>query len=473
MNSAQCDIFAPRQAPVARDVLRCLLAIILLASLANPLAGQALDDSAVDPYQTVPQNGGGLGGFGLNFPGVVTLNQANPGVGQPPASPNLSLTGLFNRQPIFGGGSSVQNWQPILPQIRDGINNRLYVFGEFLFWDITGMETPALVTTSSAGTAQNVAGVLGETTTSGLFGPTEINDGSVEGFRLGGGFWITPARNVAVEAEYFWLSDQDDSFATNSNSNPILALPYFNVVDGQNDAYLVAHPDVSPGSVGITTESDFRSLLINGRVSLCDHGTCCQQCGARDRTDLIVGYRHLKLQDDMAIATNSQPTAGDRSTRDSFRTTNRFNGLQLGVVRRSLLRRRTWLESMMRVAVGNNTQELSIDGATTTNAGTALGGVYALRSNIGNFERDEFMLIPELGLKFGVRVRDHLHFTIGYSVLYFPNVVRAGEQIDTDLNPNLIPPETLPLVGVSRPRVLWRQSDYFAQGLTLGGELQY
>lgn len=127
----------------------------------------------------------------------------------------------------------------------------------------------------------------------------------------------------------------------------------------------------------------------------------------------------------------------------------------------------------MRVAVGNNQQELSIDSATTTNAGTALGGLYALRSNIGSVERDEFVLVPELGLKLGVRVRNHLHFTIGYSVLYFPNVIRAAEQIDTDLNPNLIPPEITPLVGVARPRVLWQQSDYFAQGLTLGGELQY
>ncbi|MEL6105406.1 MAG: BBP7 family outer membrane beta-barrel protein, partial [Planctomycetota bacterium] len=188
---------------------------------------QSLDSTSVDPYQTVTPSNSGLGNFGgFRVPGVVTLNQSSASVGQPPGSSNLSLTGLFDRQPIFAGGNVFQNWQPVLPQIRDGIDNRLYVFGEFLFWDVTGMETPALVTTSSAGTTQDVAGVLGEPTTSGLFGPTEINDGSVEGFRLGGGFWITPARNVAVEAEYFWLSDQNDGFATNSNSNAILALPY-------------------------------------------------------------------------------------------------------------------------------------------------------------------------------------------------------------------------------------------------------
>ncbi|MEO1528590.1 MAG: BBP7 family outer membrane beta-barrel protein [Planctomycetota bacterium] len=472
LNSARRDIFTHRQVPALKAATRLAMFLALLAFLADVTTAQALQSSSTgDPYQTVAPPSG-FGGFPIQIPGVVTLNQANAGVGQPPSVPDLSLTGLFDGQPILGG-NRFRNWQPILPQIREGIDNRLYVFGEFLLWDVTGMESPALVTTSAAGTAQNVAGVLGETETSRLFGPTQLNDGGTDGFRFGGGFWITPARNVGIEAEYFWLSDQNDGFSANSNSNPILALPYFNIVSGQQDAYLVAHPDVGPGSVSVRTESDLRSFLINGRISLCDHGTCCQQCGARDRTDLIIGYRHIRLRDEIGLTASSEPSSGTRTARDSFRTTNRFNGLQLGVVRRSLLRRRSWLETSMRVAIGNNEQELSIDGSTTTLAGTALGGVYALRSNIGDFSQDDFVLIPELGIKFGVRLRDHLHVTVGYSVLYLPNVIRASEQIDTDINPNLIPPEAMPLVGASRPRVLFRQSDYFAQGLTLGGELQY
>ena len=469
LNAAQPDSLIPRQVRALGGLVYCLPLAVLLAFATTSARGQTLDAAAGDPYQTV--SGGPSSPLTLNLPGLVAINQGVPG---PPISPSgVSSTGFFNRQPLFGRTDVLHNWQPILPQIRDGIGNRLYAFGEFLFWDVTGMETPALVTTSSAGTLQDVAGVLGENSTRTLFGPTEINEGAVEGVRLGGGFWITPQRNVAVEAEYFWLSDQNDSFTTNSGANPILAFPYFNVVSGEEDAYLVAHPNTSGGSVTIGSESDLRSFLINGRLSLCDHGACCGQCGARDRTDLIVGYRHVRLRDQLEIAGNADFTAGTRASRDRFRTTNRFNGLQLGVVRRSLLRRRTWLESSMRVAIGNNEQELSIDGNTSTPGGTALGGVYALRSNIGNFRRDEFVLIPELGLKLGVRLRDHLHFTVGYSVLYFPNVVRAGEQIDTDINPNLIPPEAMPLVGVSRPRVLWRQSDYFAHGLSLGGELQF
>lgn len=466
MNSATCDIFKPRQVPGVAEATRLLLVATMLAFLPVVVSAQPLGGASSDPYQTVQPAS------------PYAATPFSPGVGQAPVAPNTMQAGFFDRpvfagNGVFVGGSGIPTWQPILPQIRDGIDNRLYLFGEFLFWDVTGMQTPALVTTSPTGTAQNVAGVLGETTTSALFGPTELNEGGVEGFRFGGGFWITPRRNVAVESEYFWLSEQNDGFAANSGSNSILAFPYFNVVDGQEDAYLIAHPDVSPGSVSLSSESDLRSFLINGRVSLCDHGTCCQQCGARDRTDLIVGYRHIRLRDRLDLAGNSELTAGTRATRDSFRTTNRFNGLQLGVVRRSLLRRRTWLESTMRVALGNNEQELSIDGRTSTPAGTASGGVYALPSNIGNYQRDEFVLVPELGLKLGVRLREHLHFTVGYSVLYIPNVVRAAEQIDTDINPNLIPPGTTPLVGVARPRVLWRQSDYFAQGLTLGAELQY
>ena len=35
----------------------------------------------------------------------------------------------------------------------------------------------------------------------------------------------------------------------------------------------------------------------------------------------------------------------------------------------------------------------------------------------------------------------------GYSLIYFGNVVRAGDQIDLDVNPNLLPPEANPFTG--------------------------
>ena len=82
-------------------------------------------------------------------------------------------------------------------------------------------------------------------------------------------------------------------------------------------------------------------------------------------------------------------------------------------------------------------------------------------------------MIPEVGVRLGLRVTDRLSASVGYSVIYFPNVVRAGDQVDTDLNPGLVPPEAVPLTGALRPRFRFVESDYWAHGLTLGGELAF
>ena len=209
-------------------------------------------------------------------------------------------------------------------------------------------------------------------------------------------------------------------------------------------------------------------------------GACFTACEPQDRTDWILGFRRLKLDDGLSFNQNLEsltPAApGTIVMNESFATQNDFSGLQLGVVNVTHLRR-TWVESMLRIALGNSTQRVAISGSSViTESGitdTFTGGLLAQRSNIGTYERDQFMMIPELGFKLGVRLTDHAFVTIGYSVLYFPNVVRAGEQIDTDVNPGLVPPETVPLVGALRPQFRYIESDYIANGISLGGELRF
>jgi len=358
---------------------------------------------------------------------------------------------------------------------------RLWLRGEYLHWWTDGMDVPALVTTSPEGTLQNAAAVLGENGTSVLFGNQALNDGSIGGFRTSAGFWISPQRTLGIEGEYFQLGQHNDRFAVSGDGAPILGRPFFDIVAGQETAQLLSFPGLVAGSLAINSETDLRSFLINGRASLCPTpGPCFDGCGPYDRTDWIVGYRRLVLKDDLLIQENleSQTTAAPGSIvlRDRFRADNEFNGLQLGVVSVTHLRN-AWLESMLRVAVGNNTQTVRIEGSTDiTEAGITEpynGGLLAQRSNIGSYERDEFTMIPEVGLKLGVRLTDRAYVTVGYSMLYFPNVVRAGNQIDTDVNPNLVPPEVDPFAGALRPRFRFIQSDYLAHGINLGGELRF
>ncbi len=59
---------------------------------------------------------------------------------------------------------------------------------------------------------------------------------------------------------------------------------------------------------------------------------------------------------------------------------------------------------------------------------------------------------------------------LGYTFLYWSSVVRPGDQIDRDVNPNLLPPEATPLTGLQRPVFTFVESDLWVNGLNLGLE---
>lgn len=381
---------------------------------------------------------------------------------------------LFTPPPLLAPGS-------LLAPGPLQATERFWIRGEYLRWWTEGADAPPLVTSSPAGTPQAQAGVLGEPATQVLFGGGELNDDASNGVRLRSGLWLTPVNSLGVEVEYFQLFEQEDNFAASGDGSPILARPFFDVTNDRETAQLISFPGVVAGDVRATSETDLRSFLVNGRMALIpDAGAGSGNVGSASRADWILGYRYLKLNDDLTIQDELESlivgAPGTVVASESFSTSNTFHGLQLGAIHQKNLNR-LWLESLLRVAIGNNTQRVRINGTTAiTEAGvteTYTGNLLAQRSNIGTREEDELTMIPELGLTLGLRITDRLHATVGYTILYFPNVVRASEQIDTDLNPNLIPPEADPFTGSLRPRPLFDETDYWAHGLSVGGEMRF
>ncbi|MDA8745064.1 BBP7 family outer membrane beta-barrel protein [Rubripirellula amarantea] len=396
------------------------------------------------------------------------------------ADPYSSVSQAAGTFPSLGGGlGSVNFGQGIIPSPMV-LSERLWVRAEYLYWKTEGMDVPPLVTTSPATTSQFDAGVLGEPGTKTLFGGGEINGGGVSGVRLKSGFWLTQQGTFAIEGEYFQLlGDQDDGFSGGGGTS-IIARPFYDSSRDVDTAQLINFPNVVDGTLRIATDSDLKSMLINGRVALCPVGVCNAN-GLSDRVDWIVGYRYLDLDDSITFSEPSldsqlQQARGTISLNDRFTSSNEFHGLQLGVVHQTQFKR-GWLESMLRVAAGNTKQEVNISGNTSiTENGTTdnySNGLFAQRSNIGKHERDQFTMIPEVGLTLGIRLTDWLDATVGYSVMYFPSVVRAGTQIDTDVNSNLIAPEAAAPVGTLRPGFEFVESDYWAHGLNLGAELRF
>lgn len=358
-----------------------------------------------------------------------------------------------------------------------------WVSVEYLGWYQAGMNTPPLVTTSPNGTAQSAAGVLPGATV--LFGGNnETLTDTMNGLRVRVGVWSATRKNAGAEGEYFGFGQQTESFDRNSTGNPILARPFYNNVTGLQDSELVAFPGLLSGRVQVEATSQLASAAVRFRHILCCSNSCgystlaCAPVQAQSRFDATLGWRYMQLSEGLMIqedlVSQSSNNPGSFLIRDEFNTYNQFNGVEMGV--QWMGRRGFWsLETLMRVNFGNTLQRLNINGTTQSPSGGAAsaGGLLAQPGrNIGSYESNEFAMVPELGTTIGYQLTERLKFNLGYTFLYWSNVVRPGDQIDTTVNPNLLPPS----IGGNTflgPAFAVRETDYWVQGLSIGGEYRW
>jgi hypothetical protein len=351
---------------------------------------------------------------------------------------------------------------------------------EFLYWWPNGFEVPPLVTTSPQGTPQAQAGVLGEPTTTILFGDREVLDEAFNGVRLSGGRWLHGADKIGVEGDYLGLMQESFRYSIfGNNGSPIIARPFFNVLTGAEDASLVAFPNLIEGTAIVEGASDLEMAGLRLRIA-----ACCSDLptfgNATSRVDFLGGYRFAQLDEQLYIREDSvsidPENPGSFLVQDTFLTHNEFHGGEAGVVW-EFDRPRWALELVGRIAIGSNQQDVVINGSTTVSDNgfslTQPGGILAQRTNSGHFERNRLSVIPELSATVSFKVTRRLRLTAGYTFLYWSRVVRPGDQIDLDVNPNLFPPEVMPFAGALRPRFAWRESDFWAHGVSAGVDYRF
>ena len=126
--------------------------------------------------------------------------------------------------------------------------NPFWAEADYLAWSVTGDKLPALVTTSPVGTPLGVVGVLGQPTTTVLFGNSSVNNDWRSGGRITAGYWFDPQRSRGIEASFFGLENLSTGFATDTNANPILARPFTNALTGFPDALIAGFPGLATGS---------------------------------------------------------------------------------------------------------------------------------------------------------------------------------------------------------------------------------
>jgi hypothetical protein len=357
---------------------------------------------------------------------------------------------------------------------------RFWVNSEALLWWMKGASLPALVTTSPAGTPQSQAGVLGADNTAVLFGNSTVNNNVQGGWRINAGFWLDQNRRWGIEGSYFLLSTQatDFSAASNSNGAPILTRPFFDSATGQNSSQIVSFPGLSNGFISasaVTTGLTGAGALL--RANLC--------CGCCYRIDWLGGYRYLNFSDRLGInetitSTSSANFVVPGTTLvigDRFATRNMFNGFDTGLS--AQFQRGSWaVEGWSKIAVGANQRVLDINGSTTvtvpgTPSVTNTGGLMALSSNIGHYSSDHVAVIPEFGMRLYYQITPWLRANAGYTFLLWPQTIRAGDAIDTAVNPGLLPPPHPLVSGPIHPLVTNTTTTFWAQGISAGLELRY
>ncbi len=437
----------------------------------QPMDGEVVYDS--EPYMGEVYDegyqGGQMGGYGCDSMGCSCGGQGCDG-----GCDSMGCGSCGGCNSCANGGG----WRPCMTLCfpQDG-----WASFEYLNWKQRGMLLPPLVTTST-GTDRATAGVLGPNTTT-LFGGNRVLDNSFNGGRLQFGIWLDKCHQWGIGAEYFELGERSVSFSQNSTGNPILGRPFFNVLTGREDAELVAFPNVLTGTVSAQATSQ----LVGSGVHLrhltncfdgCGNDWACGGCAAvHSRTYAMLGYRYLQLDESVQVNEDLQSTdttnPGTFLISDRFETRNQFNGIDLGMLYNR--RRGVWsLDLLAKLAIGNTHQVVDITGTTRVDGGTAqTGGLLAQTSNIGRHERDQFTILPELGGTVGYYLTPNFRLQAGYTLIFWSNVVRPGDQIDTDVNPNFLPPPAVPFTGSNRPAFRFVDSDYWVQGVNLGAQITW
>jgi hypothetical protein len=358
-------------------------------------------------------------------------------------------------------------------------SDRFWADAEYLLWFTKNSEIPPLFTTGSPFDAPPAA--LGRPGTAVLFGP-DVDQGVRPGGRFSTGYWFDDCHRFGLDGSFFFLAQDSVAFRATSDGSAgsgVLAIPYLDVTpnsftNGQN-TILLALPGVSAGSAQAFISSNLQSADVNGRSRVLR--------GTSGYVDVLGGFRYLRLSEALDLSADAT-TIDDPfnvvslSTSSGFATRNHFYGGQLGT--EAELTCGCWfLDLRSKLALGDNHETALVDGSFTFNARgqstTVQSGPFAMPSNIGSHSHDTFSFVPEIGIDLGYQIGNHLRAKCGYSLLYWTDVVRPGDQIDAAMNMSQLQAPLGPgaLTGPARPAMSFKETDFWAQGVSLGVEFRY
>jgi hypothetical protein len=328
-------------------------------------------------------------------------------------------------------------------------------------------------------------GSIGQAGTAVAFGDDQYRFSMYSGFQATLGVNLNDRLYLEVSALVFPTQHNNFTVSSDLGGNPLIARPVFNTAVGEERSFLTSAPGVLTGSTSIDSRSQLWGFeaAARYRMNLTPYLT----------GDWLIGYRHMELIESLQITDQLNPLQqsitfqgqsvlppSTLADSDRFATNNQFHGVDLGG-------RVRWqsgydwfgISAYGKVALGATYQTVDIAGVTTlyspTPAAAVPGGVLALPSNSGTFNRTVFGVIPEGGVNFLFTPFKYVRFQVGYSALYWNDVVRPGNQIDHRVNPSQVP-SSLGFTGgapVGPPFFVFRPQGLVLQTLNVGFTLYY
>ncbi|MCA9185475.1 MAG: BBP7 family outer membrane beta-barrel protein [Pirellulaceae bacterium] len=364
----------------------------------------------------------------------------------------------------------------------DGAGQPLWVETDLLVGWLSGYNTPAMVTTSPAGTPGNVAGVLGQPTTSVIYGDELLGDRARLGARLRIGKWFDPEQIVGAQFDIFGLGDDSSGRTIVGDDSAILARPFFNtnpLVNGE-DSQILQLPGLASGQIVADTSGSLLSIAPSMRYNL----HCCEMSSQQfgRRFELLAGFRYLRLNDRLELRESLTAQGGGLVTpgtqfdlRDTFETTNNFYGSQLGLI--CTFQRHRWLlQSTSSLMLGYLDREATIDGETQVTVpgsptSTRPGALLAQTTNMGQYDSGAAVIWPEFANNIYYQWNDHLWLTVGHTYFFMPQVWRSGAIIDRRVDGTLV--SASPNPTATTPTFTPQGSPAWLHGLSIGATWRY
>jgi hypothetical protein len=362
--------------------------------------------------------------------------QAQPGEGLP------SEPYLFAQTKDGGGAESEPFFQQVDPW-RPVRGARMYAALDYLLWWTKEQTAPSVTTLPGVDVGTQAAGASNNDPRSGIRGT------------FGG--WITPMKDLAWEASFFYLGEQvqHNTILLPATPPSTATLPFFFGTNSQSST--------------VTLNNRFWGAETNLRYQLC----CFNSDHVHFFFDALGGFRYVNLSEGMIVQSSTQfapapvlLSGASVTATDNFFAHNNFYGAQLGGDANIYLGR-FHVNVYGKVALGENFETVNVSGFTTvvTPVTTQLltGGFLTAPSNIGHHTRNNFAAVPETGVNLGFRVLPWCELGAGFTFLYLSDVGRPGDQIAPVSNAVNLPAG---LGGAaSQPTFRFQENHFWATGV--------